>query len=179
MKSKSTPDASVRRRRAVHRPTRPERVGSASLHPNCDDRRFPPNHEMKEGSGEACAFRERRPLGRATATNACVRSDDPTQRSPAVVRRRLGPRHAMTFRVSLSAPLRLCVSALNACVEAFASLRLRAFALRTGWVGSLRDAFVFALDGSVSSLCLCGSARGWVGDNPKFEIRNPKFLSFP
>ena len=77
------------------------------------------------------ALRERRPLGRTIETNACVWSDDPAQRSPAVVRRRLGPRHAMTFRVPLSASLRLCVSALNACVAGFAPLRLRAFALRT------------------------------------------------
>ena len=57
----------------------------------------------EEGSGEACALRERRPLGRATATNACVRSGDPVQRSPAVVRRWLGPRHVLGSRERPSA----------------------------------------------------------------------------
>ena len=57
--------------------------------------RAPPSHQIERRSGEACALRERGPLGRDIAPDACVRSDCPAQRFPAVVRQRPEPRHAL------------------------------------------------------------------------------------
>ena len=76
------------------------RAWGASVPPHFDQRgrASPPNHEMKGRSGEACALRERGPLGRDIATNARVRSDDSVQRPPAVVRRRPGTRHVLDSR---------------------------------------------------------------------------------
>ena len=56
-----------------------------------------PNCEI-EGEWRGLRSAERRLLDRASATGACVRSGCPIQRSPAVVRRRLGPRHVPEFR---------------------------------------------------------------------------------
>ena len=81
---------------------------------------------------------ERRPLDRATATNACVRSDGPVQRSPTVVRRRPGPRREVESRVgpsvSFSVPLCLCGSAVGWVAFAFlASWRFKI------WAGGFSD----------------------------------------
>jgi len=61
------------------------------------------SHHQRMRSGEACALRERRPLGRDIAPDACVRSDCPAQRSPVVVRRRTGPRYVLESHMRPSA----------------------------------------------------------------------------
>ncbi len=117
--------------------------------------------DAESRSGEACALRERRPLGRDTATIACDRSGCPAQRFPAVVRRRLEPRHAVD-PPGLSASLRLRVDRVGDGLCAFATSRL---CVKT------------RVDGFVMTSCLCVFVFAmWVGEwkirNSKFEIRN-------
>ena len=67
---------------------------------------------MNKRRGEACALRERRLLGRDTGADTCVWIGGPAQQFLAAIWRP-GPRLAKKFLLVLSAPLRLCVSALR------------------------------------------------------------------
>jgi hypothetical protein len=142
--STSTPDASVRRYRTSHRPTRPGRVGSASPLLFFEGE-VPFIRRQGLRSGEGCALRERGPLGRDIATDACVRSDCPAQRSPAVVRRP-GPRHVLESPTRPSASICVICGFLRWVSRSVLS---GSSVGRLRWVG-----------GSVCSLCLRGCSSG-------------------
>jgi len=99
----------------------------------------PSIHYQGMRSGEACSRLECGPEDGETGTNARIRSRCPVLRSPAVVRRRQGPRHVFKSRERPSAS-----SALSA-LSALSAVRLR-------WLCAL----------SVS-LCLCGSTGEQIG----------------
>jgi len=79
VRSPADPDASIRRRRASHRPTCQGRVGSASRLCCLSGGRVPFNTSCEIRGGETCALRERKPPGRETDPRARFRSGFPTR----------------------------------------------------------------------------------------------------
>ncbi len=104
-RSPSAPNASVRPRRIFA----PADAQGASVPPwsyLLERRRSRPSPTRKSSRGEACALRERGPLGVGAAPGACVRGCTRSQRSPAA--RRPGPRRTIEL---------LCDSFVSLCLR--------------------------------------------------------------